>query len=56
MGVSMDCLCEVEKGGSRGIWGGGGVLVGRLVGWLLVLFGTEGGRGGEVRDVTKMVA
>ncbi len=45
MGVSMDCLCEVEKGVSRGISGGGGLFVGRLVGWLLVLFGTEGERG-----------
>ncbi len=56
MGVSMDCLCEGEKGVSRGIWGRGGVLVDRLVGWLLVLFGTEGRAGGEVQDVTKIVA
>lgn len=32
------------------------MLVSQSVGWLLVLFGTEGGRGGEVRDVSKIVA
>jgi len=44
MGVSMDCLCEVEKGGSRGIWGGGGVLVGRLVAGSFRYGGRERGR------------